>query len=1188
MKYITDVPNVKHKASWSQVKAAAYGQWQAILATLIPGITQKQLSGNPAPCPACGGHDRFQYVDEGRGTWHCRKCADTSRGGFPNGFSLIAAFRGISESEAKDMVGDYLGLNGMETPIPQPIKPAYQKKSFEEQTQPQAKPTRTPAEIKTIALSILANCDNGLPGYLKNKGFTTTDHAVNRCRFQLPNSKQFVPAGALVVPVQSIADLSETISVQYIPVAGKKKYHLNGFSKSDGVIVIPGNDSLPYIAIGTGYATCYAFALAMGCPTFSLFDDNNLVSNCTKIADFYCGKQVLIIGDNDSHKGHTKGQDAAREAVALIRDGIALIPPYDDWDFHLREFGIEATKAEIARQLVTVTPETFGTRVNIADNVIGLDISYLVKLKDGTKIPLRDAMLNGTGRYVCCPISGEEARINAGSIYSITEHKTIVPILTALHNKAIINECQALRTTKERARWVLKHNTKQHVYALAYVLRDRFGSSLSVQGSFERLLQNKIEIAPEIKDYIAHLFNSKVNQGRELCKLDSKQFKQNYRYLEHINGRIEWEPIANEIRASNKPIFAIQALQGSGKTEDLAKRLVGLFPNVVYITHRQKLVAQATDKLKLFHYKDDKNTIRTAGHVPHFACCTPSLNKEINLNHIKKASLIIIDEFIQWFGDLLTNDKCIKPEFDLQTRLQTAMKEALLNGCKFVLLDADLTNKGIHQFKRFLDVQLDDILLIEAQERQRDLTADISFSTAPRHYQTYGVKLIEDDLANNRPFLVAMESSNSAQAMFDKALEMKPDKHIVLLIGGKCLVHKDGFTTYRKTTDFIDNINNKLSDVDALIYTSLVGTGVSITHADKRFKKCYGFFSGWTCSAMDAIQMIKRGRDVTEYVLCVLDRPHDYMGSFYKDIGAESWSKLIDENNDIDTLTYEVKHNKRQNSALFGSCLIGLLRNKHRMKMNGQLSIEDKTEGLASNTMVRDGMQDALMSATPHPDLKHAQARQMDEYNNDEERFSCEARICLDYFKISTVTSAAAEILCNPAKREAANRLELIVKLNRRDPDLILKGAEKRLEILIDSGITLDLLNNQRLTQEDIKNLRDNIDRNRGALFGMGLLPERYSKKIPSKSPIKPVIKILEYIGLNTETIRTGEAGTEYELDISVPSPMVSRLSIDIRTEKEKQKEKALKLQNDGFGYGHIAKELGLKNRFHARRLLET
>ena len=243
----------------------------------------------------------------------------------------------------------YLGLSGKSksNPMTKIPNPAYQEKTL----QPQETPIRTPEEIKNTAVAILKNCHNkGLPGYLKNKGYTTTDHEVNKSRFQLPNSKQFVPVGALVLPIKDINNLTETISVQYIPAYGKIKYHLTGFKKENGVIVIPGDEILPYIAIGTGYATCLAFALAMGCPTFSLFDDKNLINNCTKIANLYLGKRVFIIGDNDSHKGHTSGQDAALEASRLT-NGIALIPPYDDWDFHRREFGIEATRSEIERQL---------------------------------------------------------------------------------------------------------------------------------------------------------------------------------------------------------------------------------------------------------------------------------------------------------------------------------------------------------------------------------------------------------------------------------------------------------------------------------------------------------------------------------------------------------------------------------------------------------------------------------------------------------------------------------------------------------------------------------------------------------------------------------------------------------------------------------------------------------------------
>ena len=80
----------------------------------------------------------------------------------------------------------------------------------------------------------------------------------------------------------------------------------------------------------------------------------------------------------------------------------------------------------------------------------------------------------------------------------------------------------------------------------------------------------------------------------------------------------------------------------------------------------------------------------------------------------------------------------------------------------------------------------------------------------------------------------------------------------------------------------------------------------------------------------------------------------------------------------------------------------------------------------------------------------------------------------------------------------------------------------------------------------------------------------------------------MKFIGLTVETTRTRKNDREYQLDISVPKPMISRLSIDARTDKEVLREKAMKLKSDGLGCGQIAKELGLKDRFQARRLLEN
>ena len=71
----------------SAVYEAARGRWTGILPAL--GISVKSLTGKNAPCPMCGGKDRFRFLNsEGNGTWVCNQC------GAGNGITLLRQFKG--------------------------------------------------------------------------------------------------------------------------------------------------------------------------------------------------------------------------------------------------------------------------------------------------------------------------------------------------------------------------------------------------------------------------------------------------------------------------------------------------------------------------------------------------------------------------------------------------------------------------------------------------------------------------------------------------------------------------------------------------------------------------------------------------------------------------------------------------------------------------------------------------------------------------------------------------------------------------------------------------------------------------------------------------------------------------------------------------------------------------------------
>jgi putative DNA primase/helicase len=72
-------------------------QWLALLQKYQ--VPASSLTGKAAPCPICGGNDRFTYDNNrGRGDWVCRKC-DNGNPKAADGFELICKTAGITFRE---------------------------------------------------------------------------------------------------------------------------------------------------------------------------------------------------------------------------------------------------------------------------------------------------------------------------------------------------------------------------------------------------------------------------------------------------------------------------------------------------------------------------------------------------------------------------------------------------------------------------------------------------------------------------------------------------------------------------------------------------------------------------------------------------------------------------------------------------------------------------------------------------------------------------------------------------------------------------------------------------------------------------------------------------------------------------------------------------------------------------------
>ena len=1164
---------VNYKTSNQLVKAYSQGHWPEILINF--GIPKEILSGKHCRCPIHGGEKDFRFTDEGKGSWVC-----TCTGGkFQDGFNLLSTFLQITNTEAFKLVAEYLGLSGNKSPSIEhetELKRRtneYNKHHEENRQKTKDEKKLSKKDASNHADNILSNCIWRPHPYLQNKGIDQPV-LVNTKNYKI-NNKQTVYAGAFITPIHDIDNQKQLIGAQFINADGSRGY-ITGTVIADGIHIIYGDSNLPYVGIVEGYATGLSVHMTTGATVVVAFDANGLNGKAERLKASFLGKQLVFFGDNDSHKNYT-GNEAAHTA-ALKTNGLVAIPlkARNDWDDYRRNHGIKATKEEIHRQFLE-----YGKSIEINDNVIGFSIASSIFLVSEKKaVAFDDALINHSSKQCVCPVSGGRAIINAGSIYSFELRKHIIPVLVNLYDQKLIDECKEIKSSKGRLKWASTNGTQKHLYAFVSLTSHRLGADLPNHDLFDEFLYNKtkLQASHEILHLIKCLQESRVNQAKKLIKLEPKEFKHHIKLKqiqqEDGSSKLDWQPAIEKNKDDKYKLVAIKAQHGQGKTQEFIKTMLAHANTLnggVVVAHRTKLISQITQEVNCYHYKDYCKEISgvSLSSLGGIAVCVHSFKHEHLLAYLKEAHSVFIDEASQVLKTLYT-DK------NIHNSVLSSFAESTKEAQCIYLTDADLTSQDIRHYQQLFDIQDDEILVVTAEHPERDYNVEISCSSAARHYRTKIIQSISTDLKYSMPCILAVESEAQGKSISKFFKELFPEKNIVLLTGKT----PDGILS-----PFIDNIASKSSTVDLLIHTSVIGTGVSVKHENKRFKKGYGLFSGNVLSATECLQMMRRFRDITEWEVGLLCRPESMlMTSFYSDLGAKALDKQGIETNNI---LSDIRLNNERNKALFIHAFTGLLRNEYSFKILGQLTSDDIIKGMMTTEEVREEEKQKLINATPLPIEKALLARKQG-YKDYAERYSAENSICKDYFKCKEVTEPEAEIWCNPSALEASGRQELIIKILRLDPSI--HHVQKKNEILVNAGITLSLFKSQRLTQNSIQELRNSIASQCAELAGLSLLPERYTKekKIPTDRATKFIAEVLRWWCFTIETKQVRKGNREYQIDISVPKPMISRLSIDARRDKEILQEKALKLQNDGFGYGYIAKELGLKDRFQARRLLEN
>lgn len=305
-------------------------------------------------------------------------------------------------------------------------------------------------------------------------------------------------------------------------------------------------------------------------------------------------------------------------------------------------------------------------------------------------------------------------------------------------------------------------------------------------------------------------------------------------------------------------IVVLASGKGTGKTKFIS-RLVQNAPKAIAAGHRIALMRNLCARMGL-DYKGDVDRVNGdfitgSAYTLRLGLCVDSL---LSIHPEKFAGcVLVIDEFMQVFAHLLTSSTCNK---DGKRAALLARLHWLIRVASWVIVaDADAADIGI-DYLRSLRGAASPVYLIRNGYQPEGYP--VRFLDAAGDDAIIG-ELLADIRAGLKIF-VATDAKRGSLAL----------KHLVETVQG---ASKQGRTANlvlinsdtsggEYEVDFIRNINQRVLDVDTVIATPSMATGVSIEV--EHFDKVYGLFYG-TITDADAAQALIRVRaNIPRVVWC--------------------------------------------------------------------------------------------------------------------------------------------------------------------------------------------------------------------------------------------------------------------------------------------------------------------------------
>ncbi|HAT4411864.1 TPA: DNA primase [Klebsiella oxytoca] len=321
-----------------EVTHAAAGRWPAVLAGLhidVPDSPRKH-----APCPACGGSDRFRFDDGGRGSFICNQC------GAGDGLDLVRKVNKCDTSEAARLAADVLGIDYRAAETDQ--KAASQRKEqmdTERRQHEQERQQRATIDAEQRRATFARLYAEKSQSATQSESEYVIAKGLNGFPFPV------LPDGSLLLPL--VGESGEVTAAQTITAQGEKRL-IKGSAKRGAYYAVNALERPQSVVIAEGLATALTCHLIRtDALTVAAIDAGNLLPVAEVMRRKYPQAQIIIAADNDHQQGGPEsggtntGKDAAEKAALSVAGWVSL-PPTEckaDWNDYHQQHGLETATA---------------------------------------------------------------------------------------------------------------------------------------------------------------------------------------------------------------------------------------------------------------------------------------------------------------------------------------------------------------------------------------------------------------------------------------------------------------------------------------------------------------------------------------------------------------------------------------------------------------------------------------------------------------------------------------------------------------------------------------------------------------------------------------------------------------------------------------------------------------------------